>query len=68
MLEENGEPAKALKASNIHRTKLWVYSAGKGKPSAATAAVIERLTEGRVKANGWETDVTRPAVGEDDAA
>ena len=41
----------------IHRTKLWVYSTGRGKPNVETAAFIERVTNELVPANGWETDV-----------
>lgn len=48
-VREGGQP--------IHRTKLWVYSTGRGKPNVETAAFIERVTNELVPANGWETDV-----------
>lgn len=38
----------------FHRTDLWRYRTGKGKPSADSIALLERLTGGRVPANGWE--------------
>jgi hypothetical protein len=63
VLAENKETAERLRTEPvkagekpIHRTKLWVYSTGRGKPNVETAAFIERVTDGRVKANGWETD------------
>lgn len=37
----------------IHRTKLWVYATARGKPNVETAAFIERVTEGAVRANDW---------------
>lgn len=52
-VKEGGQP--------IHRTKLWVYSTGRGKPNVETAAFIERVTDGRVKANGWTSDTDLPA-------
>lgn len=63
ILEANGKPARLLRelswregAQPIHRTKLWFYATGRGKPSVETAAFIERVTDGQVKANGWGTD------------
>lgn len=46
------EPVKAGKKP-IHRTKLWVYATGHGKPNVETAAFLERITDGAVKANEW---------------
>lgn len=76
VLEENKELAQRLRTEPlpgsdkpVHRTKLWVYATGRGKPNVETAAFIERVTGERVKANGWETDVVHSLpVGEDDAA
>jgi hypothetical protein len=44
------------KGQPIHRSKLWQYSTGRGKPKVETAAFIERATDGVVKANAWEDD------------
>lgn len=44
---------KAFEEEKIHRTVLWRYRTGRGKPDADTLAKIERITEGRVPANGW---------------
>lgn len=46
--------ADAFTAEKIHRTVVWRYRNGKGKPDADTIAKIERITGGRVPANGWE--------------
>jgi len=79
ILEADGPSAKRLKNDPvkagglpIHRSKLWMYSTGRGKPSVETAAFIERVTNGDVAANGWETDVVASeeptaATGTDDA-
>ena len=70
ILKANGKPAERLRTEivpegeqPIHRTKLWVYSTGRGKPNVETAAFIERITDGAVAANSWETD----KLVEDDA-
>lgn len=62
VLAENGKKASALRTTPtqkdgkpIHRTKLWVYSTGRGKPNVDTAGFIERVTDGTVPANGWGT-------------
>lgn len=55
-LNPKGKPA-------FHRTDLWRYRTGRGKPSADSIALLERLTGGRVPANGWE-DITAAAAAE----
>lgn len=63
VLQENGDQAERLRTEcppgndkPIHRTKLWMYSTGRGRPSVETAAFIEQVTEQRVPANGWVSD------------
>jgi hypothetical protein len=55
LLEEGGEQAEAVKLV-AHRTVLWRYRNGNGKPDVVTATKLERASEGRVPANGWEDD------------
>ena len=50
---------KAVKAGTIHRTALWRYRNGTRKPDAEGVALLERLSRGKVPANGWED---KPAV------
>lgn len=58
LLNEGGDFARAVAdaftAEKIHRTVVWRYRNGRGKPDADTIAKIERITRGRVPANGWE--------------
>ncbi len=61
LLDEGGSEADAIKGS-IHRTVLWRYRKGKGKPDADTVALLERLSSGRVQANGWEDET--PEAGD----
>jgi hypothetical protein len=63
LLERGGSEAEAIKGSGIHRTVLWRYRKGKGKPDAETVALLERLSSGCVPANGWEDD---PPVADHD--
>lgn len=62
LLELGGAEAEAIKSSDIHRTVLWRYRKGRGKPDAETVALLERLSSGKVPANGWEDD---PPVADD---
>ena len=55
LLEEGGELAETI-GDVAHRTVLWRYRKGKGKPDAETIARLERASGGRVPANGWEDD------------
>lgn len=54
LLNEGGDAADAVKGSGIHRTLLHRYRTGKGKPDAETVAKLDRVSGGRVPANGWE--------------
>jgi hypothetical protein len=57
LLKAGGPEAEAISdeaTSKIHRTQVWKYRTGRRKPDAETIARLERLSEGRVPANGWE--------------
>ena len=57
LLDVGGPEAESIKSeSGIHRTVLWRYRTGKGKPDADTVAILDRLTGGKVPANGWEDE------------
>ena len=60
LLEAGGEQAEAIKGL-LHRTVLWRYRTGKGKPDADTIAKLDRLSEGFVPANGWEDELDSAA-------
>lgn len=47
--------AKLNAETGIHRTQLWRYSTGRGKPDAEQVAKLHRATDGRVAADGWES-------------
>lgn len=47
--------AKITAETGIHRTQLWRYSTGRGKPDAEQIAKLHRVSDGKVAANGWET-------------
>ena len=49
---------EAVKAGDIHRTALWRYRKGTRKPDADGVALLERLSCGKVPANGWEDDLS----------
>lgn len=52
LLDEGGELADAVRAV-VHRTVLWRYRTGRGKPDVDTAAKLEEASAGRVQANAW---------------
>lgn len=58
LLEGGGREADAI-AKEFHRTVLWRYRKAKGKPDADGVALLERMSGGRVPANGWEDEGTR---------
>lgn len=53
---EGDDEAAAVYATGIHRTQLWKYSTGRGKPDADGVAKLHRATGGKVAADGWETE------------
>jgi hypothetical protein len=55
LLEENSEACRQIK-DRVDRMQLWRYRTGKGYPSVKTAALLETLSGGRIKANGWVTE------------
>lgn len=63
LLDIGGEKAEAIRKSTIHRTVLWRYRTGLGKPDVESAALLERLSGGEVAANGWE-DLPAAVVAE----
>lgn len=56
LLEELGYP-KVTEDTGIHRTQLWRYATGRQKPDHAQIAKLHRAYDGRVAADGWETDL-----------
>ena len=40
----------------LHRTVLWNFRTGRRKPDARSIAILDRITGGRVAANGWCTE------------
>ena len=62
LIEEIGAAAVS-KASDVHRTQLWRYATGRGKPDADQIAKLHRASSGRVAADGWETIAADPATG-----
>lgn len=62
LLDEGGPEAEAIKdavkAGSIHRTALWRYRKGTRKPDADGVALLDRLSGGKVAANGWEDDLS----------
>ena len=62
VLTEDRELAVAVYATGIHRSQLWRYSTGRGKPDAEHVGKLHRATEGTVAADGWETEASRGAA------
>lgn len=44
-----------VEKTQIHRTQLWRYATGRGKPDAEQVAKLHRMSDGVVAADGWET-------------
>lgn len=55
LIKEEGRLAVDLRAV-LSASNLSKYRTGKGKPGADMVALIERTSEGRVLANGWEDE------------
>lgn len=55
ILSTGGELADRIKASKIHGTNLSEYRRARGKPSAATIALLAQLSDGEIPADGWAT-------------
>lgn len=65
VLEADGAAAKLEEAAKqlgqkLHRTEIWRYSTGRVTPAADRAALLEDITGGAVKANGWVPDRDKP--------
>jgi len=52
VLEAGGDTADTIKQA-VHRTQLWRYCRGLGRPDADTSATLHRLSGGVVAADGW---------------
>lgn len=52
LLRAGGEVAERIE-ERFHRTLLWRYRTGAGKPSAPQAAELQELSGGVVMADGW---------------
>ena len=52
ILEAGGELADAIREA-IHRTMLWRFTTGRRKPDADRIALLHRLSDGKVAADGW---------------
>lgn len=69
ILAEGGVAAEAIKSqSGMHRTRLHTYRKGKGKPDADGIAVLHRLSDGAVAADGWEDDPPAAASNQPEGA
>lgn len=64
LLIEGGPVADSVR-DVAHRTVLWRYRKGKGKPDVQTAARLEEASGGRILANAWsdvdDADPVAPA-------
>lgn len=57
LLDEESPEAIAVRENpKLHRTMLWRYRTGKGRPDANTIALLDQLSRGRVPATGWVDD------------
>lgn len=65
-LKTEGATAKLARDIESHRTQLWRYSTGRGKPDAELVAKIHRATNGAVAADGWET-ISEEAEAKDES-
>jgi hypothetical protein len=52
LLLKGGREAEALFEA-VHFTQLYAYCAGRQKPTMERAALIAKLTKGKVPLNGW---------------
>lgn len=65
-LKTEGATARLARDTDSHRTQLWRYATGRGKPDAELVAKIHRATGGAVAADAWET--IQEVDGETDGA
>ena len=45
--------------AGIHKTMVWRYATGRGKPRSDLAGTIHQMTRGRVSAAKWRSDGLR---------
>lgn len=60
ILNEGGPAAERVKARIPDRTTLWRYRNGKTTPPADVASDLDRITDGRVPADGWSSEDAAP--------
>jgi hypothetical protein len=73
LTEESAEAKAVRECADVHRTQLWKYRTGRGRPDANTIALLARLSRNRVPADGWADDpkpeldrsATEPGFGEE---
>lgn len=54
ILDRSGKAATYIR-ERWHRTMLWRWRTGRGRPDLDTAAELHKVTRGRVRADGWTT-------------
>jgi hypothetical protein len=52
ILATPGKTQDALRA-RYHRTQLWRWASGRGRPDHDNASELQKLSRGRVRADGW---------------
>lgn len=55
-LTERPEWIARLTQAGIHKTMVWRYASGRGKPNVQIAGLIHEVTRGRVSAATWRSD------------
>jgi transcriptional regulator with XRE-family HTH domain len=60
ILDEGGEKKERVLALGLHRSQLWRYATGRGKPDADQVAKLAQATDGEVAADGWLDDEAIP--------
>ena len=56
ILDEGGEKKERVLSLGLHRSQLWRYATGRGKPDADQIARLDQATDGEVAAGGWLDD------------
>lgn len=55
LMDEASPEGEAVRKT-AHRTVLWRYRTGKGKPGADLIAKLYQASGGRIPADGWQDD------------
>ncbi len=56
LLAEDGEVARRIRASGIHRTQLWRFATLQRVPAAKAIAILSVVSDGLVAADGWTAE------------